>query len=178
MSPSTSPTRISDAALAPLLRRLICSTGRRPLRLADGRGIRIASSAAARPAESTVLAQKNCETLACETGGGAIPLPLQKSISAGTLNKNMALRLSRLKLCERPKAEAALSASGAPRDYSWITAISRGISAPYSARHAIRSSDGTRRRRTQSCASRATSKPIDRLSAPCHADVLLEIANA
>lgn len=61
--------------------------------------------------------------------------------------------------------------------YSWIIATRRAMFDHCCARPAIPFSAGMRRRPTRSSASSATSTPTV-ADQPCHADVLLELANA
>lgn len=178
MRPAISPTHTNTARYAVPLRPSTSSTARQPARREVGHGTVSASNVDAMRARLTVRAAKMCGTLGCESGGAKIQRRLLALMRAAALNRSTDSRLSRLRRCGSGKAAAARSVHGQHRAFSWIIATRRGMSAHSSAKRAIHSLDGMRRKQIRSFDFRDIWRIIARSDQPCHADVLLEMANA
>lgn len=178
MRPSTSPIRTDTVQNARRSRRSISSTERPPRPLAAGRGIHSVSSAGARLAETTEPHLRTSAISAYKRGAATTPPRLRTWIGENTSSKSTVCLQSTSRPCALAKAESARSASEQHRASSWITATPRATSGLCSARRATRFSVGTRRRPTRFFASSGISKlTAPSLDQPCHADILLEIAN-
>lgn len=166
----------NTAQVARKSKRSIFSIARRRTQRVAGLGIASALNAVVLIAGTTVRVQKNYAMRDSGNGGKKILSPLGLSIKDGTLSRNMACHHNRLRRCVSTKTEGAPFANAERPDFSWTIAIPRGTSGHCFAKPAIRSLDGTKRRPTLSFGSNATSMLIAD-NAPCHADVLLEVAN-
>lgn len=174
---SISVTPISVVPPAVQSRMFPSSTGRTPEQREAGHGIAIALIAAGLPAETMGRRLKMLAMLGSKIGEGRIPpLPLG-SISVSASSKSMASRQSKSRKCGPHRADVAPSASARHRVSSWITATRKVTSARCFARPVTPSWVGMKRRRTRSLSSSDMWKRIA-ADQPCHADVLLELANA
>lgn len=167
-------TSVAKPAIPSRLSR--CSTKRRPELFADGRGTPTASNADVRPAVNMAAAAKSYAIFVSANGDDHIQAQRQASISDGDLRRNTGSRLMRLNGCARPRMGAARSATEGHRDYSSIIAIPKDMFERFFARLAIHSWGGTKGRLTRSCASKNTLRRII-TDQPCHADLLLMLAN-
>ncbi len=177
MKRNTFPIRTSAVRSAKLSNLFPYSTERIPQRRVVGRGIAIASSAGAITARITARRTATSETLGSRHGELGIRKQLRKTISALALNRNTGSQSKTWRSCERASKGNAPFASDRRSVCLWITAIQRDTFGPCFVRRATRSSVGTRRKQTQSCAFK-TMLRVTQNNQPCHADVLLEIANA
>lgn len=174
MNPNTRDSRTRSARSAEQSRPFLCSIESRPKLRAVGLGTRTVLSAAGRRAGITRLLPRISEMQGSERGDNVIPWRHQNSISVSVLQV-MVCRKKTLRRCVERKTVNALFA-GAPRNgYSSTIATQKVPCADCSAKRAIHSSAGTNERRKPFLGSSAISIAIE--CQPCHADVLLEIAN-
>lgn len=178
MKRSTSSLHTSCVAPAERSKRYLSSTARRPRRHGAGLGIAIASNAEGLRAGTTAPRQKISAMLGCALGASRIQRQRPSSMLGGISNRNTASRRMRSIACVALKADAALSASGKQPGFLSTTATPKGTSDLCSARPATHSSGGTSGRRARSSSSKNTWNRTASSGQPCHADVLLEIANA
>lgn len=176
---NTCLTPTSFAGLAERSKRFPSSTARTLKPRADGRGIATALSAVARPAEIMGPRPRMPETLDCESGARTILRRPRVSMPSATSRKNTDLARKRSRLCGLPNIGDAQSVTVRPAAYSWITATQRGTSERCFARPATRSLAGMNGKPAPSSSSNSMWRSTAvRPGQPCHADVLLEIANA
>lgn len=176
MRRSTPASRTSDAPSAVRSKPSTCSTVRARLRLGGGPGIHSASNAVEPRVETTAPGRRICETPAYARGARKTPPRPQRSIIGAGSGGSMISRRNKSQRCAARKAGDARYVSAAPAACLWITATPKATFVHCSARPATPSSAGTKRRPTPSFDSNATSRHIA-ADKPCHADVLLEIAN-
>lgn len=176
MKRNTYPTPIRSAVPVARSKKCPCSIARTRGLREDGHGTATASNADAQLVATMAHHQKRPGTPAFASGERTTQKPLPGSTRSGTLSRSTAFRPERLKPCVRPKMAAAQSAGVRPVGCSWITATQRGTFARFSARPATPSLVGTSGRPARSSSFSGMSRRTDD-SAPCHADVLLEIAN-
>lgn len=177
MKKNIAPTHTSDARNVRGSRLSHSSIGRIPQRRGGGHGIAIASNVGALRALITPPRTKISGTPGCEHGARRIRSRLAAPIGASAW-PNTALPRNKSHRCVMPKADAARYVSVPHRGSSLITAISKVTSDRFSARHATRFSAGTNGRPKRSCVFNDISRRTLSASQPCHADVLLELANA
>lgn len=178
MNLNISPTRTSGAQGVGRPKSFRFSTARTPAPRAGGRGIAIASSVVARPALITVPQAAINATRAFGRGDSRTPVrrPMLTSVEAS--KGNTVCRWSKLRRCASLKAGNAQYVSASHRGCLLTIAIPKGTSGPCFARRATRFLAGMKRRQTPSFNFNATSRRTRKSSEhPCHADVLLELAN-
>lgn len=176
MRQNISPTPISAAPNAARQRLFPSSTARTPQQRGVGRGIAIVLNAGGPHAPHTAPLAGTSATPAFARGVLIILRLQQRTTSALGSSENMDCQKIRLKRCVPHSMENVPFVSAPHPDYSWTIATRRAMRAPFSVRRATRSSVGTSARPIPFCGSSDTSTRTtsDR---PCHADVLLEIAN-
>jgi hypothetical protein len=177
MKRNTPPTRTSAALHVTPLRLSHYSIGRILGRRGDGLGIATALSVGALHAENMAQDRRRRATPAFETGGKQTRLPRPMSTSGDILSKNMGSLPLTLKSCAWSRPGAARYVRARQRGSLSTIATPRDMSAPSYARRVTPSSAGTKTRLTRSSSSKNTwaSTHADH---PCHADALLELANA
>ena len=169
--------RTNDAPPAERLSQSRFSIARPRERRAGGRGIRTALSAGAPPAEITAQLPSHCATSAFAHGVGRTLTRRSAWTSAVTCGPLTASARMMLSGCMSIRMAVAPSASVRQSACSWITVTPKVTFAHCSVRPATRSLVGTKRRPIRSCAFKSIWLPTNDSGEPCHADVLLEIAN-
>lgn len=178
MKRNTCPTLTNAAAPAARSKRYLFSTERTRALLEAGRGIATAFSAEDLHVESMGRHPKTPATPDFESGGKTIPRRQRAWTRSAALSRNMDYRPMRLRPCDPHKAGGAQSVSDRPVACLSITAIRKGTSGRCYARPAIPFSAGMNGKPALCSSSSNTWKSTAvRLDQPCHADVLLEIAN-
>lgn len=179
MKRSTCPTLTSAAALAVKSKRSLSFTEKTRERREVGHGTATALSAVERPVETMGPHLKRRETPGFGSGGKTIPRQQRALMPSATLSKNMVCPPRTSKSCALRRTVGAQSVDGKPVAYSWIIAIRRVTYGRCFARPATPFSAGTSARPALSSNSNATWKSTAASPcAPCHADVMLELANA
>ena len=178
MRRNTKPTLISAARNAITSKPFHCSIEREQERHADGLGIATASNVGVRLVLYMGHLIVTIEMRDSALGGSIIPEQPARKIKKPDSIAVMDLLRSTWKRCENNKKGVAQFVSAKPQGYLSIIAIRLGVCVPSSVKRAIRSLVGTNEKREQSYGSRHISTYIRKLDQPCHADVLLEIANA
>lgn len=176
MKRNTFHTHTSDAQPVTPSNLFRCSTGRTPQPRADGLGIAIASNADGQRVETMGLPLGKRATQGSRSGVRKTPRPPLATIKKRASKGNTGSRQSMLSKCGMPNKDAALSASARLLACSWITATPKAMSGLCFARRATRFLGGTKRRPKQSSSFRSTYR-LTVNNQPCHADVLLELAN-
>ncbi len=176
MRPNTLRIPTSDArnALRSRLSRYSIEKERGPR--GGGHGTAFVSSAGALSASSMGPLPRNCATQGFARGVGRTLQPRQTKIGALGSVRPTGSRRPMWHGCVSYKADAALFAKKQRAGSSLIIATPKATSAPCSAKPVIRSSAGTRRRPIRSSNFRDIWLRTS-LDQPCHADVLLELAN-
>jgi len=177
MKPNISPIPTSGVRGAIPSRSYRCSIGRTLRQRAGGLGIATASNAGEQLVRIMGRQTETSVMLGFVGGVSEIQRRQRRTTSADASNRNMASPSSESKKCGQRKMGSAPSANAPPRACLWITATRKGTSAVYCARRAIRFLVGTSGKRIRSFAFNTTSKGTLENSQPCHADVLLELAN-
>lgn len=168
-----SPTRDVQPVIASA--RCQCSIASAHRRLADGHGTLSVLSADDRPAKNMARHTRLPATHACGDGAKPIHRLQKRRIAVRISKRNMACRQNRLSQCEKRKGESVPSVIGSRRVYLLTTATPAARFAAYFVKRATRFLAGTRARLNTSFDSRSICW-VDK-DKPCHADVLLEIAN-
>lgn len=176
MRPTISPTPTGGVPNAKPSRPWIYSIARLPRPLVVGHGIANVSNADALIAENMGPTQRSCATPVCGLGEKRTPLLRQQSTNGVTFNKNTACRRIRWKRCAVTRPALAPSASVEQPVYLSTIVIPRVTYERCFAKRATRSWVGTKKKQTPFCGSSNTLRRIAN-SKPCHADVLLELAN-
>lgn len=177
MRRNTSPSPTSDVQNVERSNLCLSSTERKQKLSAVGLGIVTVSNAAARRVPTMGPLTKTSETHDFGSGERTIRPQLSSSIGVSDSPRSMDSPMSSSLLCERLKLAVAQFVVASRPAYSSIIAISRDTSGRSCAKRATLSSAGTSERLKQSYASRGTSRRTLPNSQPCHADVLLELAN-
>lgn len=178
MRRNISPTPTSDARNVAALRPYRSFTAKQPRRHDGGHGIAIVLSVAVRSVQHMVRLTAILEMPGSAHGALRTQLPLEGSIKRRGSKGPTEFQRAMLKLCAYRSLDAVQYANGQRSDYLLTTVTQPGKCAPSFARPAIRSLDGTSVRQKPSLDSRSTSRATLNLNQPCHADILLEIANA
>lgn len=177
MKLSTLPLRTKAARSAAQSRWCRCFIARQPRPREAGLGIATASNAGASPAQNMGRQTATIGTLGCAHGDSKIHRPQPRMTNAHALSANTGCLNRRLTLCALRRAVSALYVNDQRPVYSSIIATPKAMSAHYSVKHATHSSAGTNARPTPFSAFSDTSRHTPNPDEPCHADVLLEIAN-
>ena len=171
-----SATLTRNARSARLSKSFLSSTRKRPQTNAVGLGTASVSSAGAWRVETMERRRKRHVTPASRSGASKTPAQLRISTSEGTFRENTAFQPLKSNGCVRRKEADAPFASELRLGFSLTIATPKAMCGRFFVRPAIHFLAGTRRRPARSSSSRVT-LPRTRVDAPCHADVLLELAN-
>ena len=177
MKRNTCLTLTNCAAPAKRSKKFPSSIEKTRARLAAGSGTAIALSVGGLLVGTMRHPRKRRGTRDCGNGGRTIQKQRLSLMQSAGSNGSMVLPPKKLSLCGLLRVGAAPSAIGRPVGYSWTTATPRGTSVRFSVRPATPSSDGMSARPTRSSSFSAMWKNIG-ADQPCHADVLLRLANA
>lgn len=152
------------------------SIERTPGRLGDGHGTVTALNAGVQRVENIVQGRGMREMRAFVSGVKAIRKPQHNLTQRNVLSKNTAFHQMTLTQCDNLKGDGARFATAKPSACSLITATPKGTSERSYAKHAIPSLVGMSARQALSSNSKDTWN-ITACNQPCHADVLLRLAN-
>ena len=179
MKRNTCPTPTSFADLAAKSKMSLSSTERTHEPPEAGHGTAIALNVVALPAETMGPHPRRHETPGFGNGGRTIPRQLRVLMPSATSSKNTGWPPRKSRPCVICRAVGAQSASGKPVASSWTTATLKATSERCFARPVTPSSAGMSARLTLCSSSNAMWKSTAaKPGTPCHADVLMEMANA